>query len=380
MKIIYISNATLPSTQANSVHVMKMCSAFAADRHDVTLVAPNKAIAPSLQHQDIFAYYGVPHSFKIKKLPWVGFPGRGYFYAFCAAIYAIIQRPDFVYGRHLQACWLAAECGLPVGFEVHDSLQHKNRVEPLIFKRLSQLRNFRGLCAITRALQSHYMEQFDVPEARIMVAPDGADPMPDSDSPMLLQSLSSRLNIGYIGSLYKGRGIDLIIQLAAALPQMQFHIVGGNTEEVLYWKGEAAGMNNMTFYGHVSHGQTHHFIPHFDILLAPYQKKITPAGNAQHGIEQWLSPLKIFEYMSSGKPFICSDMPVFREVLEDRVNCLLCPGDDVNAWVDAIQLLAQDDKLSQSIADHAQQDFLRKYTWFTRAQNITQFMTSRISA
>ena len=41
MKIAYISKSFIPSRTANSIHVMKMCSALAENGHEVTLLAPN---------------------------------------------------------------------------------------------------------------------------------------------------------------------------------------------------------------------------------------------------------------------------------------------------------------------------------------------------
>jgi hypothetical protein len=42
MKILYISNSTIPSRTANSIHVIKMCHAFADNGHEVILLAPDK--------------------------------------------------------------------------------------------------------------------------------------------------------------------------------------------------------------------------------------------------------------------------------------------------------------------------------------------------
>ena len=44
MKILYISNSIIPSKKANSIHVMKMCQAFADNGHEVILLAPDKKI------------------------------------------------------------------------------------------------------------------------------------------------------------------------------------------------------------------------------------------------------------------------------------------------------------------------------------------------
>ena len=41
MKIVYIANSTIPSTSANSVHVMKICEAFSNNGVDIKLIIPN---------------------------------------------------------------------------------------------------------------------------------------------------------------------------------------------------------------------------------------------------------------------------------------------------------------------------------------------------
>ena len=42
MKIVYISNSTIPSRAANSIHVMKVCQAFSDLGHEITLFASDK--------------------------------------------------------------------------------------------------------------------------------------------------------------------------------------------------------------------------------------------------------------------------------------------------------------------------------------------------
>jgi hypothetical protein len=41
MKLAYLSNAKIPSREANSIHVMKMCQALGQLGHEVTLLTPD---------------------------------------------------------------------------------------------------------------------------------------------------------------------------------------------------------------------------------------------------------------------------------------------------------------------------------------------------
>ena len=57
MKILYISKSVIPSRSANSIHVMKMCNAFANSGHEVVLLAPDIANKYEKNVNNIYDYY-----------------------------------------------------------------------------------------------------------------------------------------------------------------------------------------------------------------------------------------------------------------------------------------------------------------------------------
>jgi len=67
MEILYISNSIIPSRSANSIHVMKMCQAFADNGHKVILLAPDIKEEYESGIVDVYEFYGVRKVFKIKK-------------------------------------------------------------------------------------------------------------------------------------------------------------------------------------------------------------------------------------------------------------------------------------------------------------------------
>ena len=80
--------------------------------------------------------------------------------------------------------------------------------------------------------------------------------------------------------------------------------------------------------------------------------------------------MKMFEYMSSNTPFIASNLPVLREVLRDRKNCLLAKPESIIDWKKKINLLRTNKYLLRELSSNARKDFLNKYTWEKRAKNI----------
>ena len=83
-----------------------------------------------------------------------------------------------------------------------------------------------------------------------------------------------------------------------------------------------------------------------------------------------MSPLKIFEYMAAGKPIICSDLLVIKEILTHRVNALLVNSDNPKEWVQSIIEVCSDSSLSNQLGQRARIDLLKDFTWKIRAKKI----------
>lgn len=369
MKILYAAASPVPSKAANSVHVAKMAQALALNGHDVTLMSPKPPHADGTKYidSDVFDFYGLLRIFKFAPYP-VTMDRQGTLsYAFAAMKKQKRENFDFIFTRCLPTALVATLCFSPVLYERHSDFWG-SKLQEFVYRLISRLPTYKGTIVVSHALKDLYVNTFKTPKHLVHVAADGSDPIqfdPQATPPF---EKNGRKAVGYIGHLYKGRGIDLIAEMARHRPQYDFHIVGGNDNDLAFWKKQLKDVPNMVFHGHVQHAHTKNFLLNFDTVLAPYQKKVIVAlGN---NTEKWMSPLKIFESMSSGKPLICSDMPVLREVLEDDVNCVLCPPEDNDAWVRALDKVLTDESYAKRISDRALFDFMEHYTWQRRANKI----------
>jgi len=172
--------------------------------------------------------------------------------------------------------------------------------------------------------------------------------------------------VGYTGHLYPGKGMEIIAMLASRVPSMDFHVIGGSDEDIAYWK-ESTKAPNLYFHGFVPHGSLAYYYKHLDIMIAPYQRRVAPAGK-RGDIAAWMSPLKLFEYMSARKAIVCSDLPVLREILLDRETALLVTPDNAEAWEQALTLLRDKPGLRETLAARAYTKFLESHTWRKRAE------------
>lgn len=369
MKIAYVSNSVVPSRAANSIQVAKNCEAFAKLGHDVTLLVPKRDIEDS-SVEEIYQYYDVDPCFEIEKVPRPNLSSAGTFIVNCQIGRKASQmEPDLVYGRSTIACYVASRHGVPTIFESHAPMTQSRfgRVKNRFFSRMSQHSNFERLVVISEPLREYYSDQYPHLADDIVVAHNCAKPVGNIQAVDLKRS-DDRLQVGYIGNLYEGRGMTVIAELARRVSDVDFHIVGGKPEDIARWREELTEIENITFHGFVPQNELDTYRLAFDVFLAPYQWDLeTQAG---YNTVQWMSPLKIVEYMAAGRAIVASDLPTLRETLTDQETALLCDPENASEWVRAVERLRDNTAFRERLGNQAQAEFEAKYTLEKRAKTV----------
>jgi glycosyltransferase involved in cell wall biosynthesis len=107
-----------------------------------------------------------------------------------------------------------------------------------------------------------------------------------------------------------------------------------------------------------------------DVLLAPFSRRVESDSGID--ISRWTSPMKVFEYMASGRPMIVSDLPVLREVLRPGVDALMVEPESTSALVAALVRLRDDAALRTRLATSAAERARVEFTWTARARAILE--------
>ena len=177
---------------------------------------------------------------------------------------------------------------------------------------------------------------------------------------------------GYFGHLYAGRGIDVILDLASRNSEMLFVICGGNPDQVDNLKRQQF-RTNVVVLGHQSYLDARRLMVTCDILLMPYQNAVS-IGPVGSDTSRWMSPMKMFEYMETGKPIISSNLVVLREILIDSDNALLVEPDNLEEWHAALKSLKNRSELAVKIGENARHHLLARHTWTMRAKEILHIL------
>lgn len=358
--LVYMSASVLPSTTANSIHVMKMSDAFASLGLRVNLIGLRPA-ADALTEAELRHAYAVSERFSLHRIPMDALLGYRLRYALGFLTGALAPREALIYTRVPKIAAMAAVLRRRCVLELHHP---PTRTDSDALRRHLLSPHGGWLVVITHSLHKWVVEHLEVDPSLVIVAPDAANPIDPTISPAL--SPSTRLRVGYLGQLYPGKGIELIQRLAPQLPDVDFVIVGGRETELRYWRAIMAPFENIKFIGQVPHSETPAWLKSFDIALLPNQTSVTIShGDADIG--RWTSPLKAFEYMSATLPIIASDQENLREVFVHGKTALLCPSNDAAAWAAAIRYLTGHPGIRHKLGKAALKEFQDRHTWRARA-------------
>ncbi|HEX2980086.1 MAG TPA: glycosyltransferase, partial [Anaerolineaceae bacterium] len=259
----------------------------------------------------------------------------------------------------------------PVILELHD--RPTGRIGPLLFKAFLRQTGHKRLLVITSALQAALEKQYDYhfQPGEIRVAPNGADleryqDLPGATMARYQLGLSEGPTVVYTGHFYAGRGTELLLELARRMPQVNFLWVGGRPEDVAHWQKrlDETGVSNVLLTGFIENQRLPLYQAAGDVLLMPYERSI--AGSSGGNSVEICSPMKMFEYMASGRAIIASDLPVLHEVLNPD-NCVFCPPEDVDAWHACLTTLLADHERRRRLEQQTRSDIAR-YTWRARAE------------
>lgn len=382
MKIAYVHDGPVPSKSANSVHVMKMCTALAKEGADVTLYCP---YSDEIKTDDPYSMYGVERCFKIiqvkpsfifRKVPSLD----NISIAWKIAKIVSKQQYEYVFGRSMWSLFFLKD--IPFIFETH-MLPMKKRMfaEQNLFSRATLLK----VVMITKGLKEDYLNVFPkLSPEKIVVLQDAADiaKQVDANSTPIdtskLLSITQKPVIGYLGHLYPGKCMEILSQIAAKRPNYEFHVVGGKDEWVEKWKKDerCKNLTNIKFYGYVDNKTIPYYYSLFDICVLPFSSNIIVGKMKNADIARWTSPLKLFEAMSYGKPILATNLGTIQEVLTNGDNCLLESPTNIEGWCSKLDRLVLTQGLRDEMGTKAKRLFEEKYTWSKRAQEIIKIMKS----
>ncbi|WP_462159461.1 glycosyltransferase [Pseudoalteromonas sp. GB56] len=179
---------------------------------------------------------------------------------------------------------------------------------------------------------------------------------------------SSRIDIGYVGSITYARGcltvLEELVEIKKANSELQlgYICIGPFNSPDIQGKLEALGAQLDYFYapGYMKFEDASNVIKDCHVGCAVLDR--TPNYISSY-------PTKIFEYMALGIPFLVSDFPINRQIVEEEECGLLVEPESRESINKALLSLIQDNELRGKLGNNGKNN-IHKYSWEEQVNNI----------
>ncbi len=261
------------------------------------------------------------------------------------------QSPDVVYLRRTTAIsplMYAKIKGAKFFYEVNDdpywefgdeNVDMLPRLRQLLYRKLDELnlRNADRIFVISVKVLEKILERNPkISRSRLVLMPSGANtdlfaPVPRKKAFEITGLDSGNKYVGFVGSLLDHQGIDVLIEAAEMVrrnkPDCRFLIVGEGPMKSV-WEKEVRRLKlerEFVFTGQIPYQELPAWIGAMDVCLAPYVRN---AG--------YRSPVKMFDYLSCGRPVIASRIEGTTDIFEAVEAVTLIAPEDPEALGGAI--------------------------------------------
>jgi glycosyltransferase involved in cell wall biosynthesis len=281
-----------------------------------------------------------------------------------ALLFARIDTQARYYTRNAEIAWLIAVKGGRVWHEAHNWPNSKTALFCFFLKKTS------GIITNSQGTRDAYVSH-GFPH--VTVIQNGVDIEKfalDDSSHEARRARDLPLHVPlvmYVGSFARWKGVATVIaawkRVKEGHPDAQLVLIGGTVEALKKFPECTDDILSarVIVRAHQSSALIPLYLRAADILLLPNEPVSEEAI-------RFTSPIKLFEYMASGRPIIASNLPSMREILNDT-NAVLFTAGDAKELSSAILSLLADNRKKESCARSARAD-VEEFSWTNRAKRI----------
>lgn len=170
----------------------------------------------------------------------------------------------------------------------------------------------------------------------------------------------------YAGGVSKARGVLNAVRAIDGI-DVQFYIAGEIDENFMCELSSLPGVSKVKALGRIDRR-------HINDL---YNKSMAGLCTLRYTPNNYNSlPIKMFEYMAAGIPVVCSDFPIWREIM-DTIKCGLCVGpEDIEAIKNAIDYLIHNPKEAKQMGENGRNAVLEQYNWSIEEKKLLELVGS----
>jgi glycosyltransferase involved in cell wall biosynthesis len=218
--------------------------------------------------------------------------------------------------------------------------------------------------------------QLGVPERRLLITPNGVDlerfsPRTSGREVRARLGLEERFVLGWAGSFRPFHGLSMAVEAAGCLrssiPDLALLLIGdGHQRRSVEARAGSAGVP-LVITGTVPYDEMPAHVAAIDVPL------VLDEGHWSYHY----SPLKLREYMASGKPTVAARSGEVGRVVTDGIDGLLVDAGNVSAVADAVRRIHDEPGLRQALGRAARRTAVAKWSWDTQLDRLCAALEAR---
>ena len=361
INISYIAEINLNSKSAYKHQVLKMCDAFSQKGFKVKLFIIN---SNKIRFKKLKRDYLLKSNFKIieiyNSINRLNFITRLFFSI--KVFFLIKKKKEIIFSRSIFTSIFLSAFSVKNTLEIH---QPNSGLTNLIFNFFKKkiLKNTKFIL-INKNLNNSFLLRKD----KFIVADDGVD-LKDFK---FKQKIRHKDSCVYTGSLFQGKGIEIILKLAKKLNKFKFYIYGDLTTATPKILNDCLKLKNIKLLGHVKYSKIPIILKSHKIIIMPYSKKVF--GNHKYAnIEKYMSPLKLFDYLASGRIILASESQSYSHILKNNINSILCDSSNLDKWVKTLKDISKN-KINFTNLKKNSLETAKQFSWSYRIEKIVNFI------
>ena len=395
-RIAYCMPVLRPSNTDDSSFLQQMLimNGLKARGHALTFIAPSD-LSEVVCTADIDRLQFVPRTWSrsfgfrvLSKVCWriqqlIGIPYLNVFsnlrwfdaYLRCLPGHDIVQERNGIYKMGVAMACRRLHLPYVYFFDADDVLEHDlfgRSLTGILRWRAKQVIRYnlktaaRVVCLSTFA-RERLRTTWNVPDEKIAIIPNAVDTNRFRPHPEARTAIRKKLGFGdeliiiFVGSFVPYQDISVLLEAFSVVQKDRrdarlLLVGGGEQQQKMVQQAADLGIADSTkFIGFQQHAEIPRLLGAADIGVAPYRKIEN---------ESFLgSSMKLFEYMASGLPVVTSDVGQISEVVQDGVNGLLVPAEDVQSLATALRKLIAGPQFRSRLGEQARKDASAKYSW-----------------